>query len=601
MQFITPLYFLLSIFLVGVIIFYLFRKQYENQIIPSTLLWQQVMREWQATKWWKKLQNHLLLYLQLLILFLLLLALTRPFWGHHELSGEHIVVVLDTSASMTAEEENDTRLDIAKNEIMNLIDQLDNQALTVILAENVPSILLSNESSKQIMESKVTDVSSSYQHADVRKAIQLANQLLAANTGEIYVYSDQIKKSDLQNINLKHDVTVQNVGVTTQNISLHTFGVSEIDGKINGLLTLYNEFEDEQLVRITIESDGKAIQEIQEIIQPGKVTQLSLTDLPSKSYYKARVTTVDDYAADNTAIAFLARNLEPTIYVTGEINPFVTKALQYVTSNLVQIENYQEKTEENSIFIVEKMPDSEWPNGPMLILAPTPGGPFQVGKKEVLKTSPQVIKEDPILHYVDMDEVYIHESTAYESGQLNTILENEEMPLISKGQYQGNPVVLLGFDIADTDWPLHASFPIFLYNVMNYLLESQATIGYFEPMELVEFSHSSESIESTIVTENGKNVKSLSLDDTVFSAPRFPGLYRIQDKRKEGITEKVFAVSIDQQEKFIHPSKSFTITSSQDSNSNNQENPNEIWPWLAFVALLLLLLEWEVYRRGISN
>ncbi|GIO26286.1 vWA domain-containing protein [Ornithinibacillus bavariensis] len=601
MQFIAPIYFLLSIFLVITVLFYLFRKQYENQIIPSTLLWQQVMREWQATKWWKKLQNHILLYLQLLILFLLMLSITRPFWSYLELSGEHIIVVLDSSASMTTEEGDLTRLDLAKNELLNLIDHLDNQRLSIILVEDVPKILLANETSKQKMESMISEVTSSYRHADVRKAIQVANQLLSDTTGEIHVFSDRVNKADVNDLNLSRDLIVNNLGITTKNISLHNFGVAEKDGNVHGLLTIYNEDEEEQLVRITIESEGKIIQEIQDIVEQGKLHQLSLPDLPVKPYYKAMITTVDNYEADNTAIAFLATESKPTFYLIGDINPFITKVLNYLSNDIVQMKSDQEGIDKNGIFIVEQLPEKEWPNGPLFILSPPTGGTFQVGEKKELTIRPQVVKQDPIFQFVNMDEVYIQSSASYQDEEFDTILTSGDIPLISKGNYQGNPIVFLGFDIADTDWPLHASFPIFLYNVMNYLTENQETLGYVKPLEPVEFSHSAVATESKIVTEEGKKVTSLDMNNSFFQAPRFPGLYRVLEYNGKSISEKLFAVSIDQQDKYIKPSESFSIQSKHNTNSKDQKNPNEIWPLLVFIAFLLLLLEWEVYRHGISN
>ncbi|MFS0672569.1 vWA domain-containing protein [Ornithinibacillus sp. 179-J 7C1 HS] len=601
MNFITPIFFLLTVFLLAVILFYLFRKQYDRQVIPSTLLWQQVMQEWQATKWWKKLQNHLLLYLQLFILLLLIVALTRPFLGMNVLSGEHIVIVLDTSASMTVVEEADetTRFTIAKGEMEELIDQLDQQMLTVILAEEVPTILFSNETDPNVMKSKINEVTPSYQHGNVEKAIDLGIQILSGTSGEIHVYSDLVRKEQVNTNYLQNKLVVHSIGTSKENLSLHTFGVSQHTDGINGLLTVYNESEEEQLARITIECDGQVLTSFQELIGPGKLVQLPISDLPVKPYYKAVLNYEDNYVVDNTLFAFLGENTSPTIHVVGEINSFTARALNYFTTDLIQSDNLSNETDENVIYILEDAPDNEWPNGPALIFSPTDGESIHIKDKENLQDPVQII-EDTLFQYVDMEQVYIQSSKPYVMRELETILASGEMPLISKGYYKGNPIILVGFNISDTDWPLHSSFPIFLYNAINFLTEKQQFLGYVKPSEKLPVSHDSQATNGVIVNETDQEVMNVNLDESFIQAPRIPGLYKLIEETEGSKSERLFTVAIDTEEKYIHTGTSFIVEANEENAINSEEKPNEIWHWLVLVAFVVLLIEWEVYRRGIT-
>jgi hypothetical protein len=603
MNFITPIFFTLIVFIFGVILFYLFRKQYESQIIPSTLLWQQVMQEWQATKWWRKLQNHLLLYLQLLILLFLMLALARPFLGVNELSGEHIVFVLDTSASMTVEEEETTRFDTAKQEALELVEQLDDQQLTVILAEEIPTILFSTETEEQTMKSRIEDVEASFQSADIVKSIQLANQLLSGTSGEIHVFSDRVAKESLDTSYLTNKLVVHNIGMSRNNLSLHTLGVSQNNQQISGILTVFNESDEEKLARITIESNGESILTIQELIEPGKLKQLAINDLPLKSYYKAVLTTEDDYKADNVLFSFLGNNTPPTIHLIGDVNSFTSKALHYLSTDVVQYNQDTAVSGDNVIYVLEEIPDSKWPNGPALVFSPTNGESFPVSPEENLQAEVKTIREDAILRYVDIGEVYIQSSSPFQATELDTILASGETPLISKGYYKGNPLILVGFDIADTDWPLHSSFPIFLYNAINFLNEKQEALGYVKPRETLSINIEAGTTSGVIVNEKQEKVLDLNLDSPTFQVPTNPGLYKVITESDLGRrAEKLFAVSIDAQEKDIQPYTSFSIEGKVGNDNNtSQEKPNEIWSLFAILALVVLFLEWEVYRRGISN
>lgn len=603
MHFLTPGFFSLSVFLLGVILLYLFRKQYEKQIVPSTFFWQQVMREWQATKWWRKIQQHLLLYLQLLILTLLMLALVRPYIGVSDLSGEHIAVVLDTSASMTAIEDETNRLELAKEEITELIDQLDNQKLTVIIAKQTPEILFSNETNKSDMRRAIENISSTFQSEDIDKSVQLANQLLSDSSGEIHVFSDRAKQEEITATHLSHKTRVHNIGTMTNNLSIHTFGVAKQGGTVNGVLSVANEMDEQQQVTIQIVFEDEELAEIEETVDPEKTTQIHIRDLPEKPYYKAVIVNKDHFQADNSSFAFLGEDRQPTFYLAGEVSSFLSKALSHLSTDIIQIDELNEVPQaDNAIYVLSHVPAENWPNAPKLILSPTVGGPFNIKNEQMLQTGLKEVTDDSLLQFVNMEEVYIQKSYPFASQELQTIVASGETPVISKGNYQGSPIVLLGFDIEDTDWPMHPSFPIFLYNAIDYLTDQNHLLGYLQPNERKEIAYSSGVTSSTILNEKNEKIAEMNVNDSSFIVPELPGLYKVEEETEFGIKERLFAVIVDEEEKYISPEESFTIeTENEETGGDKQKNPNEIWAVFAIVALLILFLEWEVYRRGITG
>ncbi len=62
----------------GIILLYLLRRRHMPRGVPSTLLWQEVIREQEASHPFQKLKRHILLPIQLLALSALVLALMRP-------------------------------------------------------------------------------------------------------------------------------------------------------------------------------------------------------------------------------------------------------------------------------------------------------------------------------------------------------------------------------------------------------------------------------------------------------------------------------------------------------------------------------------------
>ena len=75
MSFLAPLALALAALGLPILILYMLKLRREEQVVSSTMLWQQVLRDQQANAPWQRLRRNLLLLLQLLLLFLLVMAL----------------------------------------------------------------------------------------------------------------------------------------------------------------------------------------------------------------------------------------------------------------------------------------------------------------------------------------------------------------------------------------------------------------------------------------------------------------------------------------------------------------------------------------------
>ena len=80
------------------------------------LAFENSLRDRQANAPWQRLRPNVLLFLQLLFLLLVVFALVRPYVWTDAASGDHLIVVLDTSASMQATDVAPNRLAEAARE-----------------------------------------------------------------------------------------------------------------------------------------------------------------------------------------------------------------------------------------------------------------------------------------------------------------------------------------------------------------------------------------------------------------------------------------------------------------------------------------------------
>src|ERR687884_599828 len=134
MSLIAPGALALSLLVPVIVAMYLLKLRREERTVSSTFLWRRMTRDVEANAPWQRLRRNLLLLLQLLLLLLLALALARPFFRSVGIAGRNLIVILDRSASMGATDVSPTRLEAAKRQAINLVDQLPDGGRATIIA-----------------------------------------------------------------------------------------------------------------------------------------------------------------------------------------------------------------------------------------------------------------------------------------------------------------------------------------------------------------------------------------------------------------------------------------------------------------------------------
>src|SRR5437016_13594321 len=87
---------------VPVVIFYIFKIRLKRFPVSTVLFWRQIFDEKKPRSLWQKLRHVVSLLCQLMLLFLLVAALAKPFFSWEALNARRLVLVLDNSASMNA-------------------------------------------------------------------------------------------------------------------------------------------------------------------------------------------------------------------------------------------------------------------------------------------------------------------------------------------------------------------------------------------------------------------------------------------------------------------------------------------------------------------
>lgn len=602
MGFTAPLYFLFSAFLLLVILMYFFRKQYEKKAIPSVLMWQEWMNEFEAQAWWRKLQHHLLLYLQLLALLFLIFTLTQPFFEKEGIEGDHIIFIMDTSASMTALEGESSRLELAKEEVFHILDKVDDQDLTVIVAKETPEILSERSSSKKEMLQLVGGLETTYASSNLIDSINLAKSILGDEKGNIQMFTDNFSEDNSLEFNPNTAFFAHNIGSSHINLAVETFGVAIRENDVVGVVNVKNEGEEAKEVKLNVYDDqNNVIKQVSETIEGNKLKTIYLEKLQIATSYKAVVSGDEQYLLDNEQIAFLGQQQDPNVYVHKDIHPFARKAVEIASTNVIHLSSTPAGGEDfQGVHLIQGIARSDWPSGPKLVFLSGQDG------EEETELSGEVTANmtNPLMQSVEMERVHVEKTfTTDEFSSFDVVASRGGTPLILSGIYEGDPIIVVTFELGSSDWPLHPGFPLFMFHSIQELTQNQSMLGYFYPGQSLDYYPSSDVKKAEIIDENDNVVSSWEAFDQPIDLPLTPGLYKLRETKDQTDTMKSFYIMLEDSEKSIQTVDSFTIPAVSSSMNQGGETTTskDISYLFLILALVVLLLEWEVYRRGISN
>ncbi|TWT47821.1 vWA domain-containing protein [Botrimarina hoheduenensis] len=150
--------------------------------VPSTYLWSKTIEDLRVNSLWQRLRQSFLLFLQLLLVALAILALLRPGWQGTDLSGQRLVFVIDNSASMSTKDAGDdgdeSRLDVAKARVAGLLDQMDRTMSAMIVSFTAePNVVQQFTSNVRLLKERLATVEPTAEGTDLTGALQLASGL----------------------------------------------------------------------------------------------------------------------------------------------------------------------------------------------------------------------------------------------------------------------------------------------------------------------------------------------------------------------------------------------------------------------------------------
>src|SRR5262249_49260398 len=158
-----------------IIILYLLKLKRTRHVVSSVLLWRRAIQEMQANVPFRRLRRNLLLILQLAALALIVLAIARPAITSHALARGTTIIVIDTTASMAARDEDDgsgTRLERAKQLVGEMLRGAGGQTRAALIeAGGRPRLVCPLTSDRSRLAAALDDIKQTDEAGDLREAV----------------------------------------------------------------------------------------------------------------------------------------------------------------------------------------------------------------------------------------------------------------------------------------------------------------------------------------------------------------------------------------------------------------------------------------------
>ena len=497
MPFATPLALLGLLFIPAVVAMYLLKLRRDERVVPSTLLWTQLLSDVEANAPWQKLRRSLLLLLQLLLVAILALLAARPFLERPAGLARDVVLVLDTSASMAATDESPNRLEAAKAAVLAALRELPTGGkVSLVTADRTARIVVNETTDLGRVRQALAEIGPTSAAGDLGDALELAGKLAArSGDAQILVATDGALAT-APTASVDATIKVLSVGRSGRNQAIVALAVRTAPSAVTRsvFVSVANLDLEEARRRLELWGDGRLLEVRDLLLDPQARSDVVIDDVPSDvATLEVRLVgadpavagTADDLATDDRAWAIVPPDVRRLILLVSEGDPYLETALTFLPNVElygVTPDEYGPATERTDgrawdLVIFEGPVPDVLPRTPILAIAPTASS--ELGEVTGILKDPGIgslSPDEPILRYVDLSTTHVASATrlVLPDWARPVILGPRGAPLLYAGVRAGLPTAVLAFEPRRSDLPLQVAFPILLANLTGELMGGSA-------------------------------------------------------------------------------------------------------------------------------
>lgn len=603
MTFATPLGLLLLGAIPIIVLLHLFRQERRRELVSSLYLWREISDP-SSRRIRPRLLRNIHLLLQLLAVIAAAIALSEPSLVRTGITGaDQLILVVDTSASMQAEQDGRSSFDQAVARARQLAASSRSERVTLLGTGSRPSVYLAPTSSLQSVNDALDALTPTAGTTDLDGLADLITGLEGNGRSDVVYLTDTAGASELAGFDRWSPAyVVERFGVPAANRGITSFELRERpDGGGMEMLIGVANYAGEPTaatLRLTVDDEQLALQSLE--LDAGEQRLLTTTVPRSGGAFAAELAgNVDVLPLDDTAYA-TARSERPVrVQLVSSGNLFLESFFSIFPQTRLTVTEEVSDPLSYDLIVLDRVPAPARLRGNVLAFGTSlPDGPFQPGSVTEVDQAVSVLSH-PITEGAQLSQVQVGRAVGGSIDERATVLASAgELPLVYAWRTENMNLVGFTFSLRDSDLALRGSFPVLMNNIIEWLAPVGAAggVGYVESGEAVP-----------LYVPPGEEVVVIGPDETPlrftprvspfqFDQTAQPGIYRVLG---ESFTSR-FAVSVASatESQLIPTAPVAEQSPTVGSDATDTERAGRpLWHLFALAALLLLAADWVIWAR----
>ncbi len=516
-----------------VIILYLLRPRGKDYRISSNLLWDQILRNQQSKTFLEKFVHNILMYLQILIILLLVLALMSPYLHAQGRSRGNVILVLDTSASMQHDAgSGKMRIEEAVEQAKGLIAASEETAFSIVTSDCMGTELLAvGVKDKNSLYAVLNQVECCDGPGQLQGAESMVETLRSVDTdaqespaSEVIVFTDGNGAEEAMRFSDYFDAQVIVIGDAVDNVSnnflsyvdaadMDTSEETEQERAIVCASSITNYSDKEASMEISL-YEGDKLREIRQLTLEAGETTLCFYEAfawngePLRSEVSsiefAQGGRGDSLEGDNTAYAVAGQASQIQAVLVGDGNTYIEKAYQAATGmSLTKVQSVRSEEQDTGqmAYIYDAGTADERREGVSAMVFGDDRYAAGTAERVLLTVTNCDLTAGLSSFSIGVNETKVYEVPSWGTG----FLWAGEQCVGYYGEHDGVKTVVVGFDIRESDFPLKAEFPVFISNALHFLGDTSLLAGnIYMAGDKVVFHPQADFDVASLTAETGK-------------------------------------------------------------------------------------------------
>jgi Ca-activated chloride channel homolog len=601
------------------VVLYILRLRRRPVAVVFSPIWQRVLGARESSRLFSQLKRWLSLLLQLLLLGLLALALGDPRFAGRSAEARHLVVLLDTSASMQASDVPKGRLGAATEAVARLLAGLgpaDRMLIAQMDAGVTPLSTMTDDVAE--LDAAVQRVRPSDTRADLARALGFAlDSLSGRSRPEIIVVSDgAFSEETRRHAPALGDVqlTFLPIGKSGHNVAITGFSVRRYpldraryevmlevlntnDTATDVDLSLFGDGQVAETTRLSLGAGERRAQFYANLAGADRTLEASLSAAPG----------LDDLAPDDHAYALMPERHRTRVLVVTAGNTYLEAALlldEYLeVTRAAPMEALPPGRFDVTILDGLTVPAEPRLGGLLYLDLPASGGPVELGRTLEDFGFDRWDEKSPILRWTAPENVQVRKGHTLVPKPRDQVLGASELgPILVAGRRDNQAFVALGFDPRQSDLVLRVTWPLFLLNTINYFVEEDTGyVSSFRTGDVWQIPVPGDVHVAWLTEPGGSRSRVAVKEGKATHLGLYAGFYELA--AEDGGRPLRFAANLaDAEESRIAPLATLELGAAKAGEARGFEvrARHQIWGYLVIAVLLLSALEWFTYHRRLT-